>query len=232
MRVKLTLAILSALFFIGCKEKKGSFKGGGGESVIDDNTVVGEEVEALPSEELVEEGQSQEGDALAESPEEEEVILTRTPIDFGVKNSNQIYASLLAVTGVEESQPLADFFVGVEQSLGPFSNQLVDLTAGHVANIFKLSTEVCDAMVADTALAGSFFQGCDLAKAPDALAPADKSCLAEKAAQNFWGMTEDSQTLITMIDSVIPDLAGETNGNVIATFTCANAASALQSIIY
>lgn len=164
--------------------------------------------------------------------DQKQVSLAQEPIDFGLKNSNQVYANLLAVTGVSRDRQLDEEFARLQKTLGPQSNQLVDITSGHVANVVKISGEICDKLVENNALASSFFENCDLTKRASDMSDADKKCLVDNAASKFWGKAEGTTTVMQMIENISSDVSGQNDSKLVAKLVCINVAASIEALMY
>ena len=169
--------------------------------------------------------------------------LAPTPVDIplaaniGVRNFNQINATLSVMTGVPVTQPaVAALYANLQQDLPAGSNFLSFVSSNQTA-IAQLAIQYCDALVSDPVLAPAYFPGFNFSAPPASafggagfnamLTPLVDNMLSANSAAGKFLATQPSAANVGMeIGSLVNKLQATAPANSTGTATIVKAACA------
>jgi hypothetical protein len=139
-------------------------------------------------------------------PSDDPQDIQKIPVATGLRNYEQINATMSAVTGIPRNTPAINTLFRNELSTAlPTDNDVKAFIGSGQVAIYKLAVEYCDALVRDTTRRATFFPGFNFAGTPAvALNAAGKEAIADALITNVWG--KDLESLpphAESIDSVV-----------------------------
>jgi hypothetical protein len=245
------LALAAAfLTLVGCGAERTSLRGGGRQDV--DARDVDSDADAQPAQRrpglAPDDGKKDDGkkdDGKKDDPKDEhEPTLAEVTTATGLRNFEQINATMSALTGVPASTPaVRDVYNRDLTTALPTENDVKAFVGSQQVAVFKLAVEYCDALVKNTTLRGQVFPGFNFAAAPaSALNAAGKQLLATQLLDRFWGKGLESlpprADSEAMVVGVIDGLLAGKNANAAAvtpavvTGTCTAVLSAAPVTLF
>ncbi len=150
-------------------------------------------------------------------------VIQAQEIDVGVKNFEQINASMSVLTGVSEmNNSVRNTYNDLEVQL-PSRNNVKSFLAANQVAITKLAAEYCDALVNSGTLRQGVWPGFDFGAAPNqSLANSvQKTNLIEQTLNRFWGTNVGGDRSVALIEmrSLLDELLAGENQNATTTQT-------------
>ncbi len=142
----------------------------------------------------------------------EKVPLQKIEAAVGLKNYEQINASMSVITGIAATTPAVRTAFATLTTSMPTDNDIKGFLGSQQVSIFKLAVEYCDALVKDPAKRAEFFPGFNFAGTPAAVLNASgKQGIADTLVTKIWGKdldflpphTESVATVMSLIDNVL-----------------------------
>jgi hypothetical protein len=149
-----------------------------------------------------------------ETPEEkpEEIPLAKIEAAIGLRNYDQINATMSVITGIPSStRAVRTVFNNLTTSL-PTDNDIKGFIGSAQVSVFKLAVEYCDALVKDTTKRADFFPGFNFAGTPAAVLNASgKQDIADTLISKVWGKdldflpnhAESVASVVSLIDDIL-----------------------------
>jgi len=209
--------------------------------IIDGDDAVGKKEETKDEEKPKKDPHGHEEEEVEK--EEDVVPLQRIQASVGLKNYDQINASMSVITGIAATTPaVRNVFTNLTTSL-PTDNDIKGFLGSQQVSIFKLAVEYCDALVRDPARRAEFFPGFNFAGTPAAVLNASgKQDIADTLVTKIWGKdldflpphAESVDTVVGLIDNV---LIGKNTAQVavtgaVVTGACTAVLASAPAIMY
>lgn len=151
-------------------------------------------------------------------------VIQAQEIDVGIKNFEQINATMSVLTGVSSmNNAIRNTYNDLEVQL-PTSNNVKSFLSANQVAITKLAAEYCDALVNSSTLRQNIWPGFNFGGTPNAVLNnnGQKNAVINQTLNGFWGSNVggDRSTFQLELLSLFNDLlAGENLGNAATTRT-------------
>lgn len=142
----------------------------------------------------------------------EEVPLAKIQAAIGLRNYEQINATMSVITGVPSTTAnVRTVFTNLTTSL-PTDNDIKGFLGSQQVSVFKLAVEYCDALVKDATKRAEFFPGFNFAGTPTAVLNASgKQDIADTLISKVWGKdldflpdhAESVASVVALIDDIL-----------------------------
>ena len=142
----------------------------------------------------------------------EEVPLQKIQASIGLRNYEQIDATMAVITGVPNTTAgIRTVFNNLTTSM-PTDNDIKGFLGSQQVAVFKLAVEYCDALVKDPTKRAEFFPGFDFGGTPAAVLNASgKQDIADTLITKVWGKdldflpahSESVASVVALIDDVL-----------------------------
>lgn len=175
----------------------------------------------LPGDEVVDgaddvvkkDDKKKDDDKKTEEKPEPETDIKKIMTSAGLRNYEQINATMSTVTGIPSGTTAVNTLYRTELATAlPTDNDIKAFLGSNQVAVFKLAVEYCDALVKDTTRRGAVFGAFNFAAAPGvALNAAGKDALADALVSKFWGkdleslppFTESTDQVVALIDDLL-----------------------------
>lgn len=151
-------------------------------------------------------------------------VIQAQEIDVGIKNFEQINATMSVLTGVSSmNNAIRNTYNDLEVQL-PTSNNVKSFLAANQVAITKLAAEYCDALVNSSTLRQNIWPGFNFGGTPNAVLSSNgqKSSVVNQTLNGFWGSNvggDRSFFQLELQDLINDLLAGENLGSATTTRT-------------
>lgn len=159
--------------------------------------------------------------------------------DIGIRNFEEIMASMSAITGVEKNHPRITLTYSTVKQQLPSESTLSSFVSAHQMGITQLAIEFCNTLVDDTTLRANFFGNFDFTAPPaSAFSTTNRNTITNALYDHISGSSLSTQpsreAMSTEIDALITRLSVCGNNcatNRTATIVKASCAAVLGSAV-